>query len=302
MDELWPSRRGSGRKEAGQLKRGLVLEGGALRTIYSSGVCDGLLEAGLDFDYVVGVSAGIAYGVSFLSGQYGRNLEIVTRYANDRRYMGRGNMLRPGNRHCYFGLDFVYDQIPNRLVPYDYEALSRWRGTAEGVVTDVETGRAAYFPVDQSDRQFVLLRATCAMPLLFPIFDYQGIRCLDGGVADPIPWKRAMEMGCDRVVVVLTRERSYRRKPDSLMGLMRLVYRRYPNFLEVMAHRAQRYDQCRQELFEAERQGRVLVYAPDCTQGFSRTERDVVKIHALWQQGLDHARQRADETTAYLRG
>ena len=174
------------------MKRGLVLEGGALRTIYSSGVCDGFLEAGLGFDYVVGVSAGIAYGVSFLSRQFGRNLEIVTRYANDKRYMSKRNMLRPGNQHCYFGLDFTYDVIPNRLVPYDYAAFDRWSGVAEAVVTDIETGKAAYFPVDKQDKQFVLLRATCAMPLLFPIFDYQGIKCLDGGVADAIPWKRAL--------------------------------------------------------------------------------------------------------------
>ena len=284
------------------MKRGLVLEGGALRTIYSSGVCDGLLEAGLGFDYVVGVSAGIAYGVSFLSGQFGRNLEILTRYANDQRYMGKRNMVRRGNRHCYFGLDFAYDTVPNKLVPYDYAALDRWKGEAEAVVTDVDTGRAVYFPLDRQDRQFILLRATCAMPLLFPIFDYRGVRCLDGGVADAIPWKRALEMGCDRVVVVLTRERDYHKRPEHLMGLMRAVYRRYPRFLDVMARRTELYERSREELFAAERQGRVLVYCPDSTQGFSRTERDVVKIHALWQQGVDHARARADETTAYLRG
>ena len=284
------------------MKRGLVLEGGALRTIYSSGVCDGFLEAGLGFDYVVGVSAGIAYGVSFLSRQFGRNLEIVTRYANDKRYMSKRNMLQPGNQHCYFGLDFTYDVIPNRLVPYDYAAFDRWCGVAEAVVTDIETGKATYFPVDKQDKQFVLLRATCAMPLLFPIFDYQGIKCLDGGVADAIPWKRALEMGCERVVVVLTRERGYHKKPEHLMGLMRAVYHRYPRFLDVMAQRAELYERSRAELFDAERQGKVLVYAPESTQGFSRTERDVVKIHALWQQGLDHARERADETTAYLRG
>ena len=284
------------------MKRGLVLEGGALRTIYSSGVCDGLLEAGLGFDYVVGVSAGIAYGVSFLSGQFGRNLEILTRYANDQRYMGKRNMVRRGNRHCYFGLDFAYDTVPNKLVPYDYAALDRWKGEAEAVVTDVDTGRAVYFPLDRQDRQFILLRATCAMPLLFPIFDYRGVRCLDGGVADAIPWKRALEMGCDRVVVVLTRERDYRKRPEHLMGLMRAVYHRYPRFLDVMARRTELYERSREELFAAERQGRVLVYCPDSTQGFSRTERDVVKIHALWQQGVDHARARADETTAYLRG
>lgn len=282
------------------MKTGLVLEGGALRTIYSSGVTDGFLEAGLDFDYVVGVSAGIAYGVSYISRQFGRNLEIVTRYANDKRYMSKRNMLRPGNRHCYFGLDFVYDDIPNRLVPFDYETYGKWPGLAEAVVTDLESGKAAYFPLDDRDEKFVLLRATCAMPLLFPIFDYQGIRCLDGGCADGIPWKRALEQGCDRVVVVLTRERDYHRTPDRFMPAMRAVYRRFPNFLETMAHRAEAYDHCRDELFEAEKQGKVLVFAPDCTRGFSRTEKDLGKIKAMWQHGLDHGRARAAEVRAYL--
>ena len=104
------------------------------------------------------------------------------------------------------------------------------------------------------------------------------------------------------MVVILTRERDYHKKPEHLMGLMRAVYHRYPKFLDVMARRVELYEASREELFEAERQGRVLVYSPDSTQGFSRTERDVVKIHALWQQGLDHARARADETAAYLRG
>lgn len=282
------------------MKTGLVLEGGALRTIYSSGVTDGFLEAGLDFDYVVGVSAGIAYGVSFISRQFGRNLEIVMRYVHDPRYMSKRNLLRPGNGHCYFGLEFVYDEIPNGLVPFDYETFNRWPGEVEAVVTDMETGKAAYFPVRGDDKEFVLLQATCAMPLLFPIFNYQGIRCLDGGVADGIPWKRALEKGCDRVVVVLTRERSYHRTPDRFLEAMKVVYRKYPRFLDTMARRAEEYDRCRQELFQAEKEGKVLIFAPDSTRGFSRVEKDVVKIHGLWQQGLDHARARVEDVKDYL--
>lgn len=283
------------------MKLGLVLEGGALRTIYSSGVTDGLLEGSVDFDYVIGVSAGIAYGVSFLSKQFGRNLEILTRYATDKRYMGFNNVLRPGNRRCYFGLDFTYTQIPDQLVPYDYAAFAAWPGLAEAVVTDMETGKAVYFPVPtQDDGHFTLLQATCAMPLLFPIYDYHGVRCMDGGAADAIPWKRALEQGCDRVVVVLTRERGYTRQPEKLLPAIRQVYRKYPNFVETMRRRHEVYNQNREELFQAEREGRVLIFAPDSTQGFSRVERDKVKIHALWQQGLDHARARMDEVRAYL--
>ena len=155
------------------MKTGIVLEGGALRTIFSSGVTDGLLRGGVDFDYLVGVSAGIAYGVSYLSGQFGRNLEILTKYANDKRYMGKRNLFKPDNR-CYFGLRFTYDDIPNRLVPFDYETFAAWPGRAEAVVTNMETGQAEYLEVPRRDDQFLLLQATCAMPLLFPIYDLDG--------------------------------------------------------------------------------------------------------------------------------
>lgn len=282
------------------MKTGLVLEGGAVRTVYSCGVTDCFLKNGIDFNYVLGVSAGMAYGVSYLSRQYGRNLEILTKYVNDRRYMGWRNMLRPGNRHCYFGLQFGYVDIPNRLVPFDYAAFARWPGLAEAEVTDLATGQAAYFPMLPDDPNTELLQATCAMPLLFPIYEIGGIRCLDGGCAEPVPWQRAFDMGCDRVVVVLTREREYRRKAESTQRLIEQVYRRYPNFVETMRTRAERSNRSREELFRLEREGRAFVLCPDDTRGFSRTERDVNKIRALWQQGFDHAGARMDALREYL--
>lgn len=281
------------------MKTGLVLEGGAVRTIYSSGVCDGFIRQKLTFDYVVGVSAGIAYGVSYLSGQFGRNLEITEKYINDKRYMGMNNLLKPGNR-SYFGLDFVYERIPNELIPFDYEAYAAYPGEVEAVVTDVETGKPVYFPIDRTDRQSMLLRATCALPLLFPIFEYQGVKCMDGGCTDSIPWKRALERGCDRVVVVLTREASYRRAPEAAMDLIRRRYRKYPAFVAALERRAERYNQDREALFQAEREGRVMVFSPQNTAGFSRTERDVEKIRALWRNGLDDAGARAEELHTFL--
>lgn len=282
------------------MKTGLVLEGGALRTIYSSGVTDGFLEMGLEFDYTVGVSAGIAYGVSFLSRQFGRNLDLLTRHANDPRYMSFRNMLRPGNRRCYFGLDFSYVEIPQKLIPFDYGTFAQCRGDAEAVVTDLETGKAVYVPLDFNDPNTNLLQATCAMPLLFPIFDVNGIKCMDGGAADAIPWQRAFDVGCDKIVVVLTKERSYRRTPEKLEPLIDRVYRKYPNFLRTLHDRADNYNRNREELFEAEAAGKVFIFAPDNTKGFSRTERDVEKIKAHWQHGLNHARAQKDALMRFL--
>lgn len=272
-------------KEVTSMKTGLVLEGGALRTIFSSGVCDAFLDADLPMpDYTVGVSAGIAYGVSYLSRQSRRNLKLLTTYARDRRYMGWGNLLNPGNR-SYFGLKFSYETIPNQLLPFDYGTFEAYPGAVDAVVTNVDTGRAEYLPVPRRDEHFLLLQATCAIPLLFPIIHIDGQPYLDGGCADAIPWKRAFEEGCDRVVVVLTRERSYCKTPDRTFPVLARAFSRYPDFVETLRTRAERYNQSREELFDLEREGRVLVIAPEHTAGFSRTEKDLDKIRQLWQSG-----------------
>lgn len=282
------------------MKTGLVLEGGALRTIFSAGVCDGLLAGGIMTDYVIGVSAGAAYGVSYISRQQGRNLEVATRYAPDRRYMGIGNLLRRDNR-SYFGLDFTFRRIPKELVPFDYETFAAYPGKMEAVVTNLNTGKADYLEVPRdAEGSSVLLQASCALPLMFPVFHLNKQPYLDGGAADAIPFERAMEQGCDRVIVVLTRPRDYVRKPDSARKLVEYKYRAWPNFCSTMKHRAQNYNECRQRLFQLEQQGKVLVIAPENTHGVSRTERNVEKLRMLWSDGFQQAVDRMEEIRGFL--
>ncbi|NBI08513.1 patatin family protein [Colidextribacter sp. OB.20] len=281
------------------MKTGLVLEGGALRAIFSSGVCDGLLEGNVMADYVIGVSAGIAYGVSYVSKQPRRNLEVVTRYAPDRRYMGLRNLADKDNR-SYFGLEFGFSTIPNELVPFDYDTFAAFPGQVEAVVTNLNTGRADYLPVPRQDRESIVLQASCAMPLLFPIYEIGGQPYLDGGISDAIPWRRALER-CDKVIVVLTRPRSYRRKPDRMMKMVRKRYRGYPEFVAAMENRAEVYNRDREELFQVEREGRALVIAPKSTLGVSRTERDTEKLRLLWAEGYQTVVDRLEEIRDYLR-
>ena len=282
------------------MKTGLVLEGGALRTIFSAGVCDGLLAGEIMTDYVVGVSAGIAYGVSYISRQRGRNLEVATRFAPDRRYMGIGNLLRRDNR-SYFGLDFTFRRIPEELVPFDYETFAAYPGQIEAVVTNLNTGRADYLevPRDASESALVL-QASCALPFMFPVFHIDGQPYLDGGIADGIPFERALEQGCDRIVAVLTKPRDYVRKPDGVLKLADRKYREWPNFCQAMRHRAERYNACRQRLFELERQGRAMVFAPETTYGVSRTERNVEKLRLLWGDGFRQAADRMEELRSFV--
>ena len=281
------------------MKTGLVLEGGALRTIFSCGVLDAFLDAQLPLpDYFVGVSAGAAYGTSYLARQNRRNLKLITSYAGDKRYMGVGNLLNPKNR-SYFGLKFAYDTIPNELVPFDYEAFQAYEGMAEAVVTNVATGEAEYHLIPRNERYNKTILASCSIPLMFPTVELEGGEYLDGGCADAIPWKHALEMGCERVVVILTRERDYRKEPDGSMRAIARTFKKNPAFVEAMTTRAQRYNQNREELFEAEKEGKVLVIAPEDTLGCSRTERDTEILRALWQQGYFAGRKLLPQIQEY---
>lgn len=282
------------------MKTGIVLEGGALRTIFSAGVCDGLLAGGVMPDYLIGVSAGIAYGVSYISQQSGRNLEVATRFAPDRRYMGLGNLLRRDNR-SYFGLDFTFRQIPEELVPFDYDAFAAYPGQLEAVVTNLNTGKADYLQVPRDAKgSSLVLQASCALPLMFPIFHIDGQPYLDGGVSDGIPFERALEQGCERVIVILTKTRDYVRKPDSTLRLIERKYRQWPEFCRTAHQRAEIYNQSRERLFQLEREGKVLVIAPETTHGVSRTERNVEKLRLLWADGYRQAMDRLEEIRGFL--
>ncbi len=282
------------------MKTGLVLEGGAFRTIFSAGVLDAFLDQELPLpDYVAGVSAGAAYGASYLSRQSRRNLTLLCTYAKDKRYMGVRHLLNRKNR-SYFNLDFSFDTIPNELLPFDYDTFAAYPGVMEAVVTNLDTGRADYLEVPRQDKHSLLLQATCALPLLFPIYHIDGQPYLDGGCADPIPWKHAFRLGCDRLVVVLTRERSYHRTENSAQStLLKKAYREYPAFLRTMEQRTEAYNQNREELFRLEQAGKILVIAPESTAGFSRTERDLNKIRRLWQAGYFAGLDRAQEVRRF---
>ena len=281
------------------MKVGLVLEGGALRTIFSTGVFDAMLEKDLMADYVVGVSAGIAYGVSYVSKQPRRNLEILTRFANDRRYMGLKNLIDRRNR-SYFGLEFSYETIPNQLVPFDYDTFAAFPGSVEAVVTNLETGQAEYKEVPRRDEKFLLLQATCAMPLMFPIYWLDGKPYLDGGAAEAVPYRRAFEQGCDRAVVILTKPRSFVRRQEKLLPLIQRRYREYPNFCRTMAERADRDNRARQELFQLEREGKALVIAPESLHGVGRIEHNVDKLRMLWAEGYQQGMERMEELRAFM--
>lgn len=281
------------------MKTGIVFEGGAFRTIFSCGVMDAFIENDIYPDYVIGTSAGAAYSPSYLSKQKGRNLKIITEYVNDKRYMGMNNLIDKNNRSLY-GLEFAYETIPNELVPFDYDAFEKWGGEFYAVCTNVLTGKAEYFPYDGKDKTNLVLKATCALPKLFPYIYINDTPYLDGGLSDSIPYEKAFADGCDRVVVVLTREAGYKKTTSSSTKIMARTYLNYPELAKDLVHRAGRYNRCLRKLEHLEKQGKVIVIRPTSTKGFSRLEKNIDKINALYNDGYNKGLAISDTVKTYF--
>ncbi|MCD8132761.1 MAG: patatin family protein [Clostridiales bacterium] len=281
------------------MKLGVVMEGGASRTIFSCGVTDVFMDENIYPDYLIGVSAGIAYGVSYASAQRGRNAEFTRKYMGERRYMGLHHFLDPRKR-CYYNLDFAFDEIPNRLVPFDYQALADYPGKVVAVVTNIATGEAEYFDIPPYETRWETTIASCSLPVLFTPVELDGNRYLDGGLADPVPYRKAMEEGCDRIIVILTREREYIKGKENGSGIVNLVYRKYPQVVELMKRRADSYNQLTQELLEEEKKGNIFLIAPRETFGVGRTEGRWELLEKLYQEGIDVAREQIAALKEYI--
>lgn len=282
------------------MKTGIVFEGGAYRTLFSCGVMDAFIEKDIYPDYVIGTSAGAAYSTSYLSKQKGRMLDVILKYGHDKRYFGINNMVDAKNR-CIYNLKFSYETIPNELIPFDYGAFKAWGGEFYAVCTNVETGKAEYFPYTGDDRTNTVLKATCALPMLFPYIYIDGVPYLDGGLSDSIPFEKALADGCDRLVVVLTREQGYKKITSSSAKIMARAYVKYPELSKDLLKRAGRYNRCIRRLEKMEKEGKLIVIRPTSTKGFSRLEHDQQKILNLYADGYNKGLEISDKVKDYFR-
>lgn len=282
------------------MKIGLILEGGAHRTVFSCGVMDALLEANVKADYVIGSSAGITYGISYVSGQIGRNREMLRRFVRNPKYAGVRHLLNPRNR-AYYNLRFLFDTIPNKLLPFDYAAYNSFEGEVLAAVTNIRTGEAEYLPVTGDDPEWKTLQATCALPLMFQPVEIGGEKYADGGVADSIPVEKAMADGCDKLIVVLTRERSYRKEEERMMNFAaKRQQKKHPLYAKAMLERHTQYNDCIDKLSALEQDGGAYIIAPADTLGVGRTDKRVDKLMALYAQGYAVAMQQMPELKQYL--
>lgn len=242
------------------MKLGLVLEGGAMRGLFTAGVLDVLMENGLQFDGIIGVSAGACFGCNYITKQVGRTLRYNLRFAKDPRYCSIRSLIKTGD---IFGSEFCYHILPEELDPYDFKAYEQSQTKFYVVATDVNTGQAVYHCIDHmEDDGLEWIRASASMPFAAKIVELGGGKYLDGGVSDSIPLKAFEEMGYDVNVTVLTKPRGYRKSPNKLMALVRCMYRKYPKFIDAMKVRHIAYNNQLDDVFESEKAGKNFVICP----------------------------------------
>ena len=282
------------------MKTGLILEGGAMRGMFTAGVMDVLMEAGIEFDGAIGVSAGACFGVNYKSCQIGRVLRYNTTYTSDKRFGGLRVLLREGN---LFSTDFCYDELPNRLDLFDYETYERNPMEFWVVCTDVDTGKPVYHRYEgKHDHGLDWIRASASMPLVSQIVEIDGQKLLDGGMSDSIPLDFFRSIGYERNVLVLTQPEDYRKSENKLIPLMRMKYRKYPAMVDTMARRHLDYNECLDRIAEQEAGGEILVIRPKEKLVIGKAEKDPEKIRAIYEQGREAANEALDRIKAFLKG
>ncbi|HJC56420.1 MAG TPA: patatin family protein [Candidatus Eisenbergiella intestinipullorum] len=276
---------------------GLVLEGGGMKGIYTAGVLDFFLDKGLEFSSCYGVSAGACHLCSFLSKQRGRAYDISVDYLEDKNYCSISSLLRTGD---LFGVKMCYDDIPNRLNPYDYDAFNAYPGRAFAVVTNIETGRPEYLRLREMHRDILAVRASASLPLVSRTVRIDGKPYLDGGLSDSVPIMHSILDGNRKNVVVLTKEVGYRREPAGNLGLIRLRYAKYPKVYELMAGRHVAYNRMLDYLEAQEKNGQAFVIRPQKKSGVGRVEKDKEKLRLLYEEGYQEASESYERLMAYL--
>jgi predicted patatin/cPLA2 family phospholipase len=273
----------------------LVLEGGGLRGFYSAGVFEAFLDAGFLFPYIAAVSAGAANALSYISGQRGRNRQVVEHYVGDKRYVSKRNLLR---HRSLFNMEFVFHEVPQRHIAIDWEMFRRQDIRFLTGAMDCATGRTVWFEKDDVTPELEVTIASCAIPALSPTVRLGGYRLLDGGTSDPIPIERSLADGNTFHVVVLTRNEGYRKTPFRHNGLMRLLYRRYPEVAEAVRVRHEVYNRQLALCERLEREGRAVLIRPLEPLQISRAGADTGKLLALYDEGH---REGAGKIEAILR-
>ncbi len=277
----------------------LVLEGGSLRSMFTSGVLDVMLEQEIELSYVNGVSAGSMCGLNYISKQVGRTLKVNTEYLHDKRYMSFRNMIK--NR-LIFNFDFLFGELSTELIPFDFEGFEQSPQRFEVVATRCKTGQPVFFEKGVCTEMYAAVQASCSMPVLSKMITVEGKKYLDGGISLPIAYQRALDLGYEKVVVILTRQHGYRKKPVD--RLTKRGYDRYfaplPKLRASLEEVPERYNRMQEEIDQLEAEGKIFVIRPEFPVLVSRVEQDAEKLKALYAEGRRIGEEKLPALKEYL--
>lgn len=274
------------------MKSGLILEGGAMRGMFTCGVMDVLMEHQISFSGAAGISAGAALGCNYKSGQIGRPIRYNKRYCRDPRYCSLRSLIRTGD---LYGADFCYRELPDHLDPFDREAFTANPMEFFVGATDIRTGKCVYHSCRTGDEtDFAWIRASASMPLVSRPVTVDGYALLDGGIADAVPYRFMEERGYDRNVIVLTQPKGYRKKKNRLSWM----FGKYPKIAEAMARRHEMYNRQMEEIDQ--REGSAIVLRPPEPLNIGRTEKNPEELERVYQMGRKEAARRLADIQRFL--
>ena len=282
------------------MKKGLVLEGGGMRGLFTAGVMDVLMENGITFDTIAGVSAGATFGANLKSGQAGRVLRFNLNHGSDDRYGSVKNLLKNGN---YFDPEFCYEELPRRLDPFDFQAFYENPAEFYAVCTNLETGKPEYHlcqDENENSKDMKWIQASASLPVFSRPVEIENRHYLDGGVADPIPFEFMERQKADRIVVIRTSPADRRKAPLKGGWFFRRFFRKYPSFLEKLLAQPDIYNAQVERLNHLEREGRVFVIQPEETLAAGVTDQEPEKLKATYEQGRKKAWKQLEALKSYL--
>ena len=279
-------------------KKGLILEGGAMRGMFTCGVLDVFMENGIRFDGLAGISAGATFGCNFKSHQIGRGLRYNKRYSRDWRYCSFRSLIRTGD---LYGAEFCYYTIPEFFDPFDTETFKNDPMEFYIGATDVETGEARFHKCTDGGKTDVeWMRASASMPVVSHVVSVDGYKMLDGGIVCSVPYEYMEQQGYNRNVIVLTRQKGYRKKKTPIVPLVRMTLKEYPEVAEAMSVRHILYNAQMDDIDRKEARGEVFVIRPPEDPGISRTEKDPEELERVYQMGRAEASRRLEKMKEFL--
>lgn len=277
---------------------GLILEGGGMRGVYTAGVLDYLMDEGIWISHLYGVSAGAVNATNYLARQRGRTFRVTVDYINDKRYCSIRNLIKTGD---LFGADFLYNQLPNKIDPFDYGMFLLSDSTMTAVVSDVKTGLPVYKQIDDLKKDMQWLRASCSLPLISRFVHINGENYLDGGITDSIPLEQSMREGNRKNIVILTQHDGYQKQPEGASTFIsKLRYWRYPKTLAAGKTRHLKYNKQLEFIKTQKELGNVYVIQPKMPVDISRIEKDTLKLKKLYEQGYADAKLHSSEFLKFL--